>query len=199
MKLRLLQTPYAPEGETGNMNEWMSPLKTNRHFCLLPASCWFLDLFFDIEEGNDIFLRNSVSFLNGWHAIIPQKIELLITTAVRTSILQFVEVHSKNSVRNMRWKRTLRRHFQSENGETLIQLKPVMSVLVHNEPDGECGLFSKGLSRYRAIYSALLSIVYTWHEQDLVNCTITPSSHTLIQNRSSHQVSSVPVRAPLYS
>jgi hypothetical protein len=48
---------------------------------------FLLDLFFDSEYGGDIFLRNA-----GWlptttrrYEYIPEKIELLITTAVRTS------------------------------------------------------------------------------------------------------------------
>jgi hypothetical protein len=65
----------------------MSPLKTNRNFCLLSASCWFLGLIFGIEKGNDMFFRNAGSFLSGWHDIMSQYIRLLTTTAVRTSNL----------------------------------------------------------------------------------------------------------------
>jgi hypothetical protein len=44
-----------------------------------------LGLFFDPEDGGDIFLRNIGLTFNGLHGVISPKIELFITTAVRTS------------------------------------------------------------------------------------------------------------------
>jgi hypothetical protein len=41
-------------------------------------------LFFDPEDGRDIFLRNAVDF-NGTQGVTTQKAHLFITTAVRTS------------------------------------------------------------------------------------------------------------------
>jgi hypothetical protein len=69
-----------------------SPLKVNRRFggrCRLLATCfhasYLLYLFFDPEDGSDIFLRNVGWIFIGLHDVISQKTELFITTAVRTS------------------------------------------------------------------------------------------------------------------
>jgi hypothetical protein len=54
----------------------------------LLATCFhagfLLGLFFDPEDGGDMFLQNVLTF-NGLHGVIFQKIELFINTAVRTS------------------------------------------------------------------------------------------------------------------
>jgi hypothetical protein len=44
----------------------------------------FLDLFFDPEEGGDMFLRKVGWLSNGLHGVIYQKMALFISTAVRT-------------------------------------------------------------------------------------------------------------------
>jgi hypothetical protein len=41
--------------------------------------------FFEPEDGSDMFLRNFSLLFNGLHGFVSQKIELFITTAVRTS------------------------------------------------------------------------------------------------------------------
>jgi hypothetical protein len=50
--------------------------------CFHPG--FLLGLFFDPEDGGDMFLPN-VGCFNGLHGVISQKIVLFITTAVRTS------------------------------------------------------------------------------------------------------------------
>jgi hypothetical protein len=52
--------------------------------CLLHAGL-VLGLFFHHEEGGYKFLRNVGCFFNGLHGVILQKVELFVTTAVRTS------------------------------------------------------------------------------------------------------------------
>jgi hypothetical protein len=42
-------------------------------------------LFFDPEDGGDMFLQKLRLTSNGLHGVISQKIVLFITTAVRTS------------------------------------------------------------------------------------------------------------------
>jgi hypothetical protein len=44
-----------------------------------------LSLFFDPEDGGDMFLRNFGFTFNGLQGVISQKLILLITTAVKTS------------------------------------------------------------------------------------------------------------------
>jgi hypothetical protein len=53
---------------------------------LLLASCIAGSLFFNPEDGGDMFLRKMLIF-NGLHSFISQKTELFITTAVKTSNL----------------------------------------------------------------------------------------------------------------
>jgi hypothetical protein len=55
--------------------------KQNRAPLLL---CFLLGLFFDPEDGGDMFPKRRLTF-NGLHGVISQKIVLFITTAVRTS------------------------------------------------------------------------------------------------------------------
>jgi hypothetical protein len=45
---------------------------------------FLLGLFFDPEDGGDVTPKRRLT-LNGLHDVIPQKIVLFITTAVRTS------------------------------------------------------------------------------------------------------------------
>jgi hypothetical protein len=56
--------------------------------CLL-ATCFhagfLLGLFFDSEDGGDMFLRNIGYLSTGLHGVISLKLELFISTAVRTS------------------------------------------------------------------------------------------------------------------
>lgn len=70
------------------------PLKLNRHFGgifpfllqdqrvrtptsnlrLIPAPCWFLHvLFFDHEDGDDIFIRNIVQIVTNYTALYPRR------------------------------------------------------------------------------------------------------------------------------
>jgi hypothetical protein len=44
-----------------------------------------LSSLFEPENGSDMFLRNVGLLFNGLHGFISQKIELFITTGVRTS------------------------------------------------------------------------------------------------------------------
>jgi hypothetical protein len=46
---------------------------------------FLLGLFFDPEDGRDMFLRNFGSLLNGLHTVLSQKKEGFITAGVRTS------------------------------------------------------------------------------------------------------------------
>jgi hypothetical protein len=46
---------------------------------------FLLGLFFDPEDGGDMFPQNVYLTFNGLHGIVSQKRELFITTAVRTS------------------------------------------------------------------------------------------------------------------
>jgi hypothetical protein len=49
--------------------------------------CYLLlaELFFCPEDGGDMFLRDVDFTFNGLHGVISQNIELILTTAVRTS------------------------------------------------------------------------------------------------------------------
>jgi hypothetical protein len=73
-----------------------SLLKVTWRFAL-PATCFqagfFLSLFFDPEDGGDMFLQKVALAFNRLHGLIYQKIELFITTAVRTSNPTWAIIH----------------------------------------------------------------------------------------------------------
>jgi hypothetical protein len=46
---------------------------------------WNLGLFFDTEDGGDMFVRKIVLTFHGLHSLISKTIEFFITTSVRTS------------------------------------------------------------------------------------------------------------------
>jgi hypothetical protein len=51
----------------------------------LPHAGFLLGLFFDPEDGGNMFLQNFRFTFNGLHAAISQKIGFFLTTALRTS------------------------------------------------------------------------------------------------------------------
>jgi hypothetical protein len=53
-----------------------------------------LGLFFDPEDGGEMFLRSVGRLLNGLHGVISQKKALFITTGVRTSNPTYLKVYS---------------------------------------------------------------------------------------------------------
>jgi hypothetical protein len=92
MKKQRLITDYQDQGTSLKMSSviWnttpYSQLKLNRHFCLLPASCWFLAwlILGPRRWRRHVPPKRRLTF-NGLQGVISQKILLFITTAVRTS------------------------------------------------------------------------------------------------------------------
>jgi hypothetical protein len=70
-------------------------------FSLFHAVFLLGSVFFDPEDGGDIFLRNVSWVFNGLHCVVSGKIEIFITTSVKTS--SPTQIFMLESFWNTRW------------------------------------------------------------------------------------------------